>query len=239
MSLETSREVGFRFDTFSSPMLYQGQAGNGLGERIRMFNVKLSGLPELRFDGSQLGEGSEVYFDPQGRLGEVLIQGNPVYLVLDPPHMQTSIVVCFPIPNLVRVYVLHQNDEEGIQLIGQAGDGGQFYQVPREPVRYRFGMRLTPWMFGSFLRQEHRARIQDDNIVHYPVLACFSGYGGALIRVFRSPTRHPEEWIEIYYFSSGNEYLFKTGWKADRQTRLIARFRPAATYWMPEPSPAW
>lgn len=56
-------------------------------------------LPELAFTSSRV-VGDEVYFHPQRRLAEVLVQRNPVYLVLDTPGLKTKMFICFPKPVL-------------------------------------------------------------------------------------------------------------------------------------------
>lgn len=196
-----------------------------------MSNLRLGGsLPNLEFGNSTL-HGGEVWFERQLRLMEVLTQGNPVYLVLDLPNMCTPVIIGLPIPGLVRVYM---NEVHPRSLAGEAGDGRRDYPMPSEPVEYRFGMRLVPWMFESFLSPEHKHRIHVPSIVNYPVLSSGVGHSGVLIRAFRAPNRYSEEWLEIYYFSTGNEYHFNKGWKTDRHTRLIARFRPDGREWRPE-----
>lgn len=195
-----------------------------------------SGLPEQWFHVRSV-VGNEVYFKPQTQLNAVLVQGNSVYLVLDTPHNLTRIFVTFPNSRLVRVY---RDRVWKSRLVAKAGDESWPYQLTPKPIRYRFGMRLSPYLFGAYLPREHEHLLQQDAIVHYPVLASSSGHSGALIRVGRYREHYQNYWLEIYSFTTGNEELFNAGWQTHPQTKLLARFRPggeglnAGKLWVPE-----
>ena len=187
------------------------------------------GLPDLAF-GNPSTVSSEIYFAAQTRLAEVLAQKNPVYMVLDLPNTTTRVIVCFPTPGRVRVYVDSVDPEH---LVGKTDDSGQHYPLPHEPIEYRFGMRLSPWMFWDYLDQARKCWIRQgnrqDNIVNYPVLSSVSGHGGALIRIMRvddsaQREERKREWMKIYFFSTGNDFDFPTKWRGNPNTRRLARF---------------
>ncbi len=194
------------------------------------------GLPEQWFYTHGI-TGNEVSFKPQNQLREVLVQGNGVYLVLDLPHLVTKVIIAFPTQGVVRVYLdqLRQSN-----MLAQVEDVHWPRQIPK-PARYRFGMRLTPFLFGAFLSPGYPdSLLLRTAVVNYPVLACESGHSGVLIRVSRIPDQYADQSLELYWFSTGNDHNFNTGWKTHPKTKLLACFRPGGEglnegkLWVPE-----
>ena len=183
-------------------------------------------LPELAFTSSRV-VGDEIYLHPQRRLAEVLVQRNPVYLVLDTPGLKTKMLICFPKTGVVRLHYGQSDLMESFlgETSGDQSDG----QTVSWPDQYRFGMRLNPWLYVAWLSSEHCSRYGLDNILNYPVQNCISGgHSGVLVRVFR-PEANGEKyrgWMEIHFFSTGNEDVFDNGWQTHPKTKLLARFQP-------------
>lgn len=162
----------------------------------------------------------EIFFETDQELMRVLIQGNPVYLVLDLPGLITKIIVCFPAPTITRIYAVNGKYH---CFIAESLSRYNIYTAP-DQVKYRYGMQLLPWMFLGDLNDD--IPIDQSHIVNYIVLNCGVGHEGINIRILRSQRgqQKNEEWLEIHQFSTGNEYHFSEEWK--KQSRMIARFVP-------------
>ncbi len=195
-------------------------------------------LPELSFAPAQL-YGNELFLGPNRELTRVLAQGNPVYLnLLLPGTTRPTVRIGFPEVGTTWVYADASNPKEG--LVGQFTEGGG--QPFNTEIKYRYGMELTPWMFFCWLGQELALqRSRQHNIVNYIVPNCSSGHAGILIRILRGADRAEiaREWMEIYRFSTGNDFCFHARWREDPNTQLIARYVPesagtAELRWVPE-----
>lgn len=196
-------------------------------------------LPELSFAPARL-HGEELFLGPNSELTRVLLQGNPVYLNLVlPGATQPKVRICFP--KVGTTWVFTGTEMRAIDLVGEftESDGVPTYT----PVEYRYGMELKPWMFFRWLDFAlGQSRCDSDNIVNYSILNCSSGHTGVLIRIIRGSDRVliAQEWMEIYYFSTGNDFDFPAKWRKHPNTRLIARFVPrdagtSRLWWASEP----
>ena len=191
---------------------------------------KISGwLPELnlRLDGTY---NDEIFIRDDNTLFWVLSQGNPVYLVLDLPGLllESRVSVCFPTPCITRIYTANRvngNDSLEESLLCEVNDKSRIYEAPTQ-VDYRFGMRLVPWMFLHLLDTTHQ--VNKDHVVNYVVLNSVVGHTGVLIRLFRKfgYSQKQDEWLELYHFSTGNDYHFFERGRTDPNTKLMARFVP-------------
>lgn len=191
-------------------------------------------LPEPSFQQAHYGS-KEIFFNTSRELVWVLMQGNPVYLVLNLPGLVTSVSVCFPAPTITRVYA---KSDRHTCFIGESEDPFPTWTAPIE-VSYRYGMSFCPWMFVGHLNDRKSIPVGQDQIVNYIVSNCSVGHQGVNIRLLRSHNGREKEreWLEIYQFDTGNEYHFAE--ELEKHRRLIARFvvddlhRPDMT-WKPE-----
>lgn len=189
-------------------------------------------LPQLSLFQKRYG-GDEIFFDTDQMLMHVLMQTNPVYLVLDLPGMETKIVVCFPAPTVTRIYA---TSGKYSYFIGESEDRHPIWTASAK-VNYRYGMSLLPWMFLGYLDKD--IPVEQDHVVNYIVLNCSVGRQGVNIRLLRTlgDKEKKKEWLEIHQFHTGSEYRFAEEWK--KQNRIIARFVPddiqsATMTWQPE-----
>lgn len=198
-------------------------------------------LPEISFNFSEVHDG-EVFFDCSDELRSVLGQRNAVYLDLQTPGLLTVVRVAFPALFATRLLV------GGLEIVGGFSrrkefkhlvthQGSSYFSIPRK-VKYRYGMKLLPWMFDGWIPFEIRKKIGRDVIANYIVLNGSSGHCGVLIRIDRREKRE-EESMEIFAISTGNKYQFAEKWRKDSHTKLLARFVPqdlgSHIAWTPEP----
>ncbi len=195
-------------------------------------------LPELSFATAKL-HGEELFLGPNVELTRVLLQGNPVYLdLILSGATQPKVRLCFPEVGTTWVYA--NGKVSPINLIGEHTKPGGLPLYA--PVEYRYGMELKPWMFYCWLDKDLAPmRYHEDNIINYSILNCSSGHAGALIRIIRHANRTiiGNEWMEIYYFDTGNDYDFAAKWREHSNTKLIACFVPegaltAELRWVPQ-----
>lgn len=191
-------------------------------------------LPEPGVQRMSIDNGGEVLLKVEDTLMQVLAQGNPVYLVLDLPGMLTSVVACFPAPTIARVYAVRHDVRNGqCRFVGVSKKEKHPIWTAPDDVDYRFGMRLPPFMFQAYLAHgDPRAR---ESIANYVVLTCPSGFGGIVVRIFKSPD-FAREWLEIHPVDVGNSTRFPEDWK---RSGKIARFVPESVNpprmtWQPE-----
>ena len=164
----------------------------------------------------------------------VLSQGNPVYLGLELPGLETHVGICFPAQTITRVYA---KSGKHSCFIGESKKEKHPIWTAPTKVSYHYGMSLTPWMFDGYLDRD--TPTERDHIVNYIVLNCSVGHEGVNIRLFRTYDRQQKEreWLEIHQFDTGNEYHFAEEWK--KQSRMIARFerenlRDSPVTWKPQ-----
>lgn len=191
-------------------------------------------LPQLSLFQKRYG-GDEIFFDTDQTLMHVLMQNNPVYLVLELPGLETKIVVCFPAPTTTRVYADAASGRRSY-FIGESEGKHPIWTAPAK-VNYRYGMSLLPWMFLGYLDKD--ILVDQDHVVNYIVLNCGVGRQGVNIRLHRTlgGKKKRDEWIEIHQFHTGSEYHFAEEWK--KQSRMITRFVPddiqsSSMTWQPE-----
>ncbi len=166
-------------------------------------------LPDLEFSEWKV-EGNNIFFKTSNEIKRVVSQGISASIKVKLPGYLTHVFICFPVPSLVRFYVSTlgpYTNRTTFYYIGQWGEGDKFYRVLKR-VKYRYGMELPPWMYEGYLKTNMREI--KSRIVHYVIENCSSGFDGILLKFrdeFDSKRRY-EEWLKIFWFEAGNDFLF-------------------------------
>lgn len=195
-------------------------------------------LPDLKFKQLTVKD-NEIFFETSGEIQRVVSQGIAANIVLKLPGLGTNVILCFPIPSLVRVYLNELKIARGWLLgenyyyVGQFGRGHQFYRLPEE-VEYQYGMELTPWMYDWQTKTDIRG--VRSRIVNYIIMNCNCGHDGVLLKL-KDETDSEErykEWLKIIWFDAGNNYHFWNGEGRTEICELSPVYHENTLFWAPQ-----
>lgn len=196
-------------------------------------------LPSLDFS-EWFVKNNEIFLKTSNEVKRVVSQGIPSSILVKLPGGLTDVIICFPTPSFVRVYVSntwikeHRITKEN-RFIGEYGDGNRFYHLSKR-VKYRYGIELCPWMYHGYLKtdmSEIRSRI-----VNYVIENCAVGFSGIQLK-FKDesePVERDKEWFKVFWFDGGNEYHFFH----EKHTQILELFpikKESRLFW--EPKDGW
>lgn len=169
-------------------------------------------LPDLGFSKWFIKD-NEIFWKTSKEIQRIVCQGITASILVKLPGGLTTVGICFPIPSFARIYIdtteMYEPEvgERGLYFIGEFGDGKGFYPLPQK-VSYKYGIELSPWMYGGYLRDEMKDI--KSRIVNYVIENCCVGYDGILLK-FRDEVdddQRDKEWFKLFWFDGGNEYHF-------------------------------
>jgi hypothetical protein len=191
-------------------------------------------LPGLGFS-ERLVEGKEIFFKTSNEIKRVVSQRIPAFVVANLPDLFTKVIICFPVPDVARIYVRVADCRQSFYYIGQEGEGYRFYWLSKR-IRYRYGVEFSPWMYEGYLKTGIKGT--PSRTVNYIIENCSAGFSGILLKFQDEmvPEERNKEWFKVYWFDGGSEYDF---WRTEHTKiiELIPQREGDMLFW--EPRDGW